>query len=209
MFETLSISPKQNIYYVDVKYDREAFLLDDLSAKGINLLPLETITNLKRRTEWLTIREIVSHVMPNGEDILYDNQKKPHFKNSTAHVSISHSNERVAIYIHQDKNVGIDLQFISEKIFRIKDKFLNNKELTQTNFEIKELTAYWSIKEALFKIYGKNDAYLKTNFHVKDLDFNGESGTAKGIISVNDFYEEHYLEFRKIDNYMMAYNLNY
>ena len=209
MFETLSISSKQSIYYTDVKYDREAFLLHDLSIKGMKLSALDSITNLKRRAEWLTIREIVSLVMPENEDIIYNNQKKPYFKNSNSNLSISHSNERVAIYIHQDKNVGIDLQFISDKIFRIKEKFLNAEELDQISMEVNELTAYWSIKEALFKIYGKNDAFLKANFQVKDLQFNGENGTAKGIISVNDFYEEHCLAFRKKDNYMMAYNLNY
>lgn len=209
MFQSLLISSNQTIYYTDVKYDKEALLLDTLRSKGMNLSALNEITHLKRRSEWLTIRAIVAQVMPEGEDIVYDFHGKPSFKYANAHLSISHSNERVALHIDTDQKVGIDVQFISDKILRIKEKFLSSEELKSCPFTADNLTAYWSIKEALFKLYGKKDAYLKTNFRVKDFDFKEHSGTAKGIIQVEQQYEEHQFAFRKIDNYMMAYNLNY
>jgi len=147
--------------------------------------------------------------MPDGEDICYTSHRKPYFKNASAHLSISHSFERVAVCIHEDKNIGVDLQLISEKILRIKEKFLNSLELVKAKNEPTELTAYWSIKEALFKIYGKQDAFLKPNFEIKNFNFDGKVGSAKGIIRVNSFYEEHHMEFRKMDNYMLAYSANY
>ena len=105
-------------------------------------------------------------INPQKEDVYYDSYGKPHFKNSKNFLSISHSNEMVAVSIDQKATTGIDIQWITDKIIRIKEKFLNPKEQQITSNDPLELTYYWSIKEALFKIYGKKDAFLKENFEL-------------------------------------------
>ena len=86
-------------------------------------------------------------------DIEYDNQRKPHLLNCTQHLSISHSHHKVAISIDEKAITGIDIQIISPKIIRIKEKFLNPLEISIiTDFSAKNLSLYWSVKEALFKV---------------------------------------------------------
>lgn len=207
MFKAIPISEQQTIYYSDVKYSRNDNLFFKLKKRGINLTELKSISNHKRRTEWLSIREIITEIMPLGEDICYDEQRKPHFKNSNFHLSISHSFERVAVGVSKKESIGIDVQRISNKISRIKNRFLNEHEQKIVPDSVEVLTAYWSMKEALFKIYGVNDVFLKQNFEIKNFDYQNNVGKAIGITSTSEFYSEHNMEFQKLDDYMVAYNV--
>lgn len=207
MFKTIHISNEQHIYYSDVRYDRSEKLLELLQSNGSDLNRLQSMTNSRRKSEWMTIREILIKTLGKGEDIVYDSQNKPHLKISKKHISISHSHHRVAIHISTKESPGVDLQVVNSKIIRIKPKFLNELEQNNTTKDIKQLTAYWSIKEALFKIYGTNDAFLKQNFEVQDFKFNGISGAAIGKIKTKSMNTSIPMQFKMIDDYMLAYNV--
>ncbi|MFT6166053.1 MAG: phosphopantetheinyl transferase (holo-ACP synthase) [Vicingaceae bacterium] len=209
MFESFQISPSNSIHTAAVEYDRMDEMFRFLVKNGFDMSHLSFISNDKRKAEWLFIREIICKTMASKEDIIYDEHRKPTFKNSTCFLSISHSNERVAISIDKKYETGIDLQFITDKIKRIKSKFLNDFEQSITSQSPTELTCYWSIKEALFKIYGKKDAFLKENFEVQDFKFNGIMGSAIGITRANGKEKVQPMEFRKLNNYVMAYSVNY
>ena len=51
-------------------------------------------------------------------------------------ISISHSNNLTAVLISKGKRVGIDLEFMSGKISKVADKFINNKESITTDPEM-------------------------------------------------------------------------
>ncbi len=209
MFESLQITPTHSIYTGSVMYDRSEEMHRYLQQLNLNLTHLQQIKNKKRRAEWMFIREVMSKNMPKGEDIIYDEHRKPFFKNSTHYLSISHSNEKIAISVNEKHETGVDLQYITDKIIRIKSKFLNEFELERVSDDPLQLTCHWCIKEALFKIYGKKDAFLKENFEVKDFTFEDNFGTATGITKVGNYFTEQKMELRKLDNYMMAYSVNY
>lgn len=115
----------------------------------------------------------------------------------------------VAVAVHQELPIGIDIQFITSKVIRIKNKFLNEEELKQCRSDAMELSLYWSCKEALFKVYGKKDAFLKSNFHIQSLTFSQDEGHATGIIQIGEHRSIHQLNLLRIDDYVMAYSLNY
>ena len=50
--------------------------------------------------------------------------------------------------------MGIDLQIITEKIFKVSNKFINDleKKLIEKN-NLKKLTQLWTIKEAAYKYF--------------------------------------------------------
>jgi 4'-phosphopantetheinyl transferase len=209
MFESLNISPTYKIHTAAVEYDRSDEMFHYLKGKKINMSHLDNVTNEKRKAEWMFIREIICRTMPHSEDIVYDLHRKPSFKNSANFLSISHSSERVAVAINEVHATGIDLQYITPKILRIKSKFLNEEEQSKITDDSIELTCYWCIKEALFKIYGKKDAFLKENFEVQNYSFDGSRGRAIGITRANGQETVQAMELRKLGKYMMAYSVNY
>ncbi len=207
-FRLENISSAHKIAYAQVDYKLESELFLKLKRQGINLSELEQMSNLKRKIEWMSIRSILLDVHSKTDDVYYDEHRKPYFVNSNEHLSISHSNEMVAISIHKEQITGIDIQLISDKISTIKSKFLNSEEQKNTSDDPLLLTSYWSIKEALFKVYGKKDIFLKANIEVSDFQFNKDHGTATGKICCNHHLSHHQLHVKRIGKYVLAYTVN-
>jgi phosphopantetheinyl transferase len=200
----------QSIAVAEVDYNQEKELFDELTSKNINLSGLTAIKNHKRRIEWMSIRSLLLKMDPMFSDIYYNKHRKPFLKNQNRHLSISHSHHRIAVYLNEKQICGVDLQHCTSKILRIKEKFLKQAELDTFNSgNIEELTLLWSIKEALFKVYGKKDIYLKDDITVQSLDFKGKSGSATAVFDSKENNLSYKLNVEIIDDYALAYVVNY
>lgn len=167
-----------------------------------------TMSNRNRRIEWLSIRSLLLSIGLNS-DIIYDEHGKPHLKKNHEHLSISHSQHRIAVSIHQKQAHGIDLQYINPKIIRIRKKFLNPQELAmlEQNEDPILLTVLWSMKEALFKAYGKKDIFLKGNIELSELKKKERTFEAKGRIHGIEKEIRHQMKAELLDDYILAYTL--
>tara|TARA_R100001015_G_C4612146_1_gene167646 strand:+ start:15 stop:671 length:657 start_codon:yes stop_codon:yes gene_type:complete len=167
-----------------------------------------SMTNLNRKIEWLSIRALLLELGLDS-DIIYDEHGKPHLKNNGEHLSISHSQKRIAVSIHSKRAHGIDLQHITPKILRIKNKFLIERELNmlKSTDDITILTVLWSMKEALFKSYGKKDIFLKGNIELSEFKIEDGIYEANGkIYGIAD--EINYpMKALLVDDYVLAYTL--
>jgi phosphopantetheine--protein transferase-like protein len=121
--------------------------------------------------------------------------------------NLSHTNDLAAAIISPDKIVGIDTEKIHPRILKIQNKFINDVEAAnlvgKTDAEqISILTKYWTIKEAVYKWWGKgsvdfaNDICIQSNAHDKEVvkvDFKKENGIA---LEVNCFQlDEHWIAY--------------
>ena len=109
--------------------------------------------------------------------------RKPFLQNEEYHFSISHSGDYAAVIISKYNRVGIDIELISAKAERIKNKFLNVEELEMVSSEWplvtqrSLLTLLWSCKEAIFKWAGSNDVDFRKDIRLKRSDINDSEGT--------------------------------
>ena len=202
------IAKNHHIIYNKVNYNKETELFSLLQNNESDLTKLDTIKNNKRRLEWMTIRGLLIQYFKMPIDIVYDSQNKPHLNKTNFQVSISHSKEMVAISLQENHDNGIDIQHIDQKIERIRNKYLKpqeSKAIEENDYET--LTIYWSIKEALFKVYGTNDIFLKENIEV--IDFNRTKMSAIGAIKNCDYYKKLSLRISLVDDYVLAYTVNH
>ena len=116
---------------------------------------------------------------------------KPFLSNEEYHFSISHCGDYAAAIVSKNRRVGIDIEIPSPKIERIKNKFLNEKELDQwaignrqyamgngqserdfsaQTIALQHLTLLWSAKEAVFKWYGDGGVDFSENILLDALD---------------------------------------
>ena len=143
-----------------------------LNKEDKNLLKIRKGKNSKEY--FLAVRKLLENEDPELT-IKYDLKGKP-FLNKQKGISISHSNEMVVIGISNETHFGIDIQHKTDKIFKIKSKFLSKKEgkfLGKTD-NMEFLIKVWSAKESIFKALGKegvsflNDIEIDTS-NDKDL----------------------------------------
>jgi phosphopantetheinyl transferase len=133
--------------------------------------------------------------------IAISHSKKPLLRNYEFHFSISHCGDFAAAIVSENRNVGIDVELITPKIGLIKNKFLNQEEITLlgnyqlsiVNYQL--LTLFWSAKEAIFKWYGKGEVDFKKNMIIDQLFFETEQGNIDAHF-IKDEKTDLKLEFR-------------
>lgn len=113
--------------------------------------------------------------------------KKPFLENEAYHFSISHCGDYAAVMVSSTQRVGVDIELVTEKVERIKHKFLSEKEqqllkaVESSSIHLVHaamLTAAWGIKESLFKWYGDGRVDFKDHLHIDQIKLTGNSGIA-------------------------------
>ena len=170
--------------------------------KGIAIENKPNINNNLKIIQWLTTRLLLSIFFKNAT-ISYDDLGKPHLDNGWF-ISISHSNEFVAINLNKKTPCGIDIERISEKVVRIKHKFLNPLDLKNV-VSPEHLTIYWGAKEALYKYYGKKEVLFIENLFISN--FSSQKNNFIGAIEIENYSKEISMSYEKIEDYVMVYTL--
>lgn len=161
----------------------------------------------KKRLEFLASRLLVQEVC-NELEIPYngiekDEFGKPHLIDSEYHISISHSYPMVACAIHPSKPCGIDIESLRPQLVKIKHKFLNPKELAFCGDDLKKLCLHWSVKEALYKIYGRKNLHFAKQFAVQQI----MPQEIQAQIIDNQDIENFILNYEYFLEYFLVYNV--
>ena len=128
----------------------------------------QEITHPNKRRQHLAGRFLLQQLFPDFpyELIRSADTRKPFLENEAYHFSISHCGEYAAVVVSPNYRVGVDIEKISNRVEKIKHKFLSDQEqqllkevplLPYSTLSEKLLTAAWSIKEALFKWQGSQE----------------------------------------------------
>lgn len=145
----------------------------------------EEIANPRKRLEWLAGRALLKKMVEESglsyEGIVKDEFGKPFLKNLSPQISLSNSYPFVAVQIHPDKPVGIDLEQPRPKLFSVMRRVLTDNEWHDGANNLRKLCVYWCAKEALYKIYGKRSLVFTEQILVKAFSM-GQSGSVEGTI---------------------------
>lgn len=116
-----------------------------------------SIFNLKNKSnETICGRVLLLELTNANDEITYNENGKPYFKNSNTYFSISHSGDYVICAISKNE-IGIDIQKVKDMP---KSKLIfSDKELKLSNLELVKL---WSIKESIIKAKGLNMQHMKS-----------------------------------------------
>ena len=183
-----------------------AYMQSQLSIFPEELSFLERLSPRKKK-EWLASRLILKSLLPTEEatPCLYDQFGKPYLVGLPLQLSVSHSEDRVAVILAK-RRVGIDIQKINPKIERIQSKFLNAPEADSLGAEsIYHLHVYWGAKEALFKAYGRNKVDFKAHLRIQPFVYQAHTGNIQGAISKSDGQGIFDIYYQLFDSFMLTY----
>ena len=144
------VSPNADLAIWQVDEDEDV-LLDLCQSCGVDT---ETILNTKLakpRIELLA-EHLLLHAL-NGcvSPISHTPTGAPYIADSTLNISISHTRGYVAMAISR-RCIGIDIEHFSDKVLRVRQKFLNEAEARHIEADNVALNiAAWTAKEALYK----------------------------------------------------------
>jgi phosphopantetheinyl transferase len=128
-----------------------------------------------RKAEWLAVRMLLRELTGSETRIAYQAGGVPCLPDAPYHISISHTKGYAAVLLHPDHPVGIDIEYRSERIRKLKSRFLTEPELRLLgeNPGTAELLVCWSAKETAFKVTGQRIADWQRDFRIREFKDSG------------------------------------
>jgi len=151
--------------------EEEAFFLQKVA-------PQRNVSNEHKRMQHLAGRYLLTWLFDDFPAALIQiaDTRKPFLENEAYHFSISHCGLYAAALVSKTKRVGVDIEMVTPKIQKIKNKFLSEEEQKMiigqwpvTISASNPLTLLWSCKEAVFKWYGLGSVDFKEHIVVKEI----------------------------------------
>ena len=160
----------------------------------------------KREKEAVGVKLLLSNLFNDEVELAYYDTGKPHLKNRTEEISISHSHDMLAIIVDKQKPTGIDIELIRDKVLKITHKFLSDNELKNiAGQSIEKVLVYWAAKETLYKINKKKNVDFRVHLFIANFDYSEKGGELIANIVLHDFEKEIKLKYMKVDEYILVY----
>jgi phosphopantetheinyl transferase len=158
------------------------------------------IKHWHKRLQHLAGRLLLKEMYPGFpvELIQIADTKKPFLENEPFHFSISHCGDYAAAMVSKIFRVGVDVELLNEKIEQIQHKFTSEDELGEirnSEFKIQDLTLCWSVKESVFKWWGRGQVDFKKDIVIKSITGLPEQGVVHCIFKNKFELQVHYLFF--------------
>jgi 4'-phosphopantetheinyl transferase len=161
----------------------------------------------KTNLHWLSSRLLLqSMLQPFPPGLYKDDFGKPCLTDPSWKISISHSGRYSGILISEDRENGIDIERVSDRILKVAHKFVNDKEnaFIRKGDEIKMMHLLWSAKESLYKLYGRKELDFRRNLHVEPFTLE-EEGSFEAVISVEGYMQELEVFYEFLDEYVLTW----
>lgn len=182
------------------------------SVAAIDIDFIESKVVESRQKELIVVRLLLKEMGVIHLDLVYDENRKPFIQSSSLNISISHTTGIVCIMLSEVDAVGVDIEKVSNRVEKIKHKFLNAHEIEYydactENLKLKWLLLAWCTKEALYKYTSRIYYDFKAHFKIQNIDFNTMEIVAICQIGSEKAVEKR-LEWKLLENdYLLVYTI--
>lgn len=200
---SLGTSTQILVWKITESYEQ---LFSEIQLNEKSLMRLNAMKSQLHQRAFLSVRKLLQQAGYSDFDLFYDEFGKPHLHDGK-HVSISHSHEFSTLII-SDQKTGIDIEMQRDKIIRIADKFVNNKELHRLkSFDIqdyiKKLTVKWGTKEAIFKIRNEPGISFKDHIQVNSFEIRDKKTIA--TLEMENIKQQFSIYFEEFVGFTLVY----
>jgi phosphopantetheinyl transferase len=143
--------------------------------------------------------------------IVYTEHGKPLLADSRAEISVTHSGDHVAAISSPSGKVGIDVEQLRDRIYRVSDKFLSGEEMESIGTEnrLEKLYIYWGAKEALYKLHGKPEVEFRRDIYVETFDYLCEGkGQCRALMQTPSGRSAYDIYYENLAGFMLVYALS-
>lgn len=132
----------------------------------------------QRKCEVLAVRLLIKEIIGDNVQLLHQDNGKPYLS-SGMNISISHTRGFAVIIVSHSKQVSVDIEYFSNRIERIRSKFMRDDE--NASLQVK-LLMHWCAKETMYKLFPEDNLTFN-KMQLLSVDGNDSTGiiTAKNI----------------------------
>ena len=139
--------------------ESEAELRTMTSIPSDELEEISYIKNESLRKQRLAVRALLDAMFDEKVYLSHHDNGKPYIENNAINISITHTDQYVAVILNDEDEVGIDCESLNRDFSAVEKKALSEEEIGNLEDEQKneQLAIYWCAKEAIFKLTSQYD----------------------------------------------------
>ena len=187
--------------------ETEQELLSLISVPTDELEEIMLFRSESQRRQKLAVRALLNEVFEEKMYLNHHDKGKPYLENCVTNISITHTDKYVAILIHDDEEVGIDIESLDRDFAAVEKKALSEEEIEDLDDEKKneQLAIYWCAKEAIFKRMSQNRVDFAEQIEVEKFNLKKEGELDATFIHKDEHEEEFELEYMMFDRHVLVW----
>ena len=187
--------------------ESEQELLGLTSVPNDELEEISLFRNENHRRQKLAVRALINEVFEEKMYLNHHDNGQPYFENCATNISITHTDNYVAIIIHDEDEVGIDVESLDRDFSVVEKKALSEDEIDDLEKDKRneQLAIYWCAKEASFKRMSQNRVDFAEQIEVEKFNVRKEGELEATFIHKDEHEEEFELEYMIFDRHVLVW----
>ena len=171
--------------------ESEAELRTMTSIPSDELEEISYIKNESLRKQRLAVRALLDAMFDEKVYLSHHDNGKPYIENNAINISITHTDQYVAVILNDEDEVGIDCESLNRDFSAVEKKALSEEEIGNIEDEQKneQLAIYWCAKEAIFKLTSQYDVDFAEQIQIDGFRYRNE-GELSATFTDKDGYEQ-------------------
>ena len=187
--------------------ETEQELIELSSTPSDEMEEISYIRGESQRKQRLAVRALLNEVFEEKVYLSHHDNGKPYLENMVTNISISHTEKYVAIILHDEEDLGIDLESLDRDFSAVEKRALSEDEIDDLDDERRneQLAIYWCAKEAIFKRVSAYKVDFAEQIEVERFRPRGEGELEATFIHKDGYEEEFELEYMTFDRHVMVW----
>lgn len=159
------------------------------------------------RKQRLAVRALLNELFDEKVYLSHHDNGRPYLENMVTNISISHTEKYVAVILHDEEDVGIDIESLDRDFSSVEKKALSEEEIEDLDEDTRneQLAIYWCAKEAIFKRVSSYKVDFAEQIEIERFRPRGEGELEASFIHKDGFEEEFNLTYMIFDRHVMVW----
>ena len=187
--------------------ETEEELIELSSTPSDEMEEISFIRSESLRKQRLAVRALLNTLFDDKVYLSHHDNGKPYLENNPVNISITHTEKYVAVILHEEENVGIDIESLDRDFSAVEKKALSEDEIDDLEDDEKrneQLAIYWCAKEAVYKLLSRYNVDFAEQIEIERFRPRGEGELEATFTSKNE-EEEFDLEYITFDRHILVW----
>ena len=160
-----------------------------------------------QRKQKLAVRALINELFDEKMYLDHHDNGKPYLENCATNISITHTEKYVAVIIHDEDDLGIDIESLDRDFSAVEQRALSEDEIEDLDDDSRneQLAIYWCAKEAIFKRMSQLRVDFAEQIEVEKFRPKGKGELEATFIHKNGDEEEFDLGYVIFDRHVLVW----
>ena len=160
-----------------------------------------------QRRQKLAVRALINELFDEKMYLDHHDNGKPYLENCATNISITHTEKYVAVIIHDEDDLGIDIESLDRDFSAVEQRALSEDEIEDLDDDSRneQLAIYWCAKEAIFKRMSQLRVDFAEQIEVEKFRPKGKGELEATFIHKNGHEEEFNLGYVIFDRHVLVW----